>query len=61
MGKTRSVPVANGSNVKVGDVLVELDATELKSDEDAAASGLESYQGEIVRRDAVLAEVAAWQ
>jgi hemolysin D len=61
LGKTRKVPVANGSNVRAGDVLVELDAMELKSDKDAAASSLESYQGEIVRRDAVLAEVAAWQ
>jgi hemolysin D len=61
MGKTTAVPVANGSKVKAGDVLVELDATELRSDEDAAAVGLQGYQGEIVRRDAVLAVANAWR
>ncbi|MGA1802214.1 HlyD family type I secretion periplasmic adaptor subunit [Rhizobium sp. HT1-10] len=61
MGKTRSVPVTNGSEVKAGDILVELDATELQSDELAASSSLASYRGELVRRNAVLAVAAKWQ
>jgi hemolysin D len=61
MGKTTSVPVQNGSPVKTGDILVQLDPTELQSDEDAARSSLVSYQSEVARRRAVLDVAQTWQ
>ena len=61
VGKVRSIPVVNGSRVKVGDVVVQLDDTELRSDEEAIAVNLQAYRGEMVRRNAVLATVGQWQ
>ncbi len=61
VGKTRSIPVLNGSRVKAGDIVVQLDDTELKSDEDAIAVNLQAYRGEMVRRKAVLATVELWR
>ncbi|NTG84520.1 HlyD family type I secretion periplasmic adaptor subunit [Rhizobium rhizogenes] len=61
VGKTKAVPVVNGSRVKAGEVLVELDDTELKADEDGLAINLQAFRGEIVRREAVLATVAEWR
>ncbi|WFU04666.1 HlyD family type I secretion periplasmic adaptor subunit (plasmid) [Rhizobium sp. CB3171] len=61
VGKTRSIPVVNGSKVKAGDVVVYLDDTELKSDEEAISVNLQAYRGEMVRRTAVLATVEHWQ
>jgi len=61
VGKTRSIPVTNGSHVKAGDVVVQLDDTELNSDEEAMAVNFQAYRGEMVRRKAVLATVEQWQ
>jgi hemolysin D len=61
VGKTRSIPVINGSRVKAGDVVVQLDDTELNSDEQAMAVNFQAYRGEMVRRKAVLATVEQWQ
>ena len=61
VGKTRSVPVTNGSRVKAGDVVVQLDDTELSSDEEAMAVNLQAYRGEMIRRKAVLATVEHWR
>ena len=61
VGKTRSIPVTNGSHVKAGDIVVQLDDTELKSDEEAMAVNLQAYRGEMIRRKAVLATVEQWR
>jgi hemolysin D len=61
MGKTTSVPVINGSRVMVGDRLVVLDETELKSDEDGVSTELEASNAEVARRKAVVATVRRWQ
>jgi hemolysin D len=60
-GRTTSVPVANGSRIKIGDPLVELDQTELKSDEDGVITELEASNAEVARRDAVISAVHQWQ
>ncbi|UWU23036.1 HlyD family type I secretion periplasmic adaptor subunit [Rhizobium sp. CB3060] len=60
VGKTRSIPVVNGSKVKAGDVVVELDDTELKSDEEALTVNLHALRAEIARRNIALALVRSW-
>ncbi|WP_157814300.1 hypothetical protein [Rhizobium sullae] len=48
-GKTTSVSVSNGSpGFTAGDLLVELDETELKSDEDVVLTELEALSAEVV-------------
>ncbi len=61
VGKVRSIPVTNGSRVKAGDTVVQLDDTELRSDEEAISVNLQAYRGEMVRRKAVLTVVEQWQ
>lgn len=53
-GKTRSVPVANGQEVKAGDLLVDLDDTELRADADMLSIGLAALRADISRRDHAL-------
>jgi hemolysin D len=60
-GKTTSVPVANGSLVKVGDVLVQLDGTELRSDEDGVLTELEASSAEAKRRWAAVDAARQWR
>lgn len=60
-GKTISVPVTNGARVKAGDLLVELDETELKSDEDGVLTELEALGAEVSRRMAAVAAALQWQ
>jgi hemolysin D len=60
VGKTKSIPVVNGTRVKAGDVVVDLDDTELKSDEDAMTSSIQAFHGEVARREAVLSTVRDW-
>ncbi|MFS8110943.1 HlyD family type I secretion periplasmic adaptor subunit [Rhizobium jaguaris] len=60
VGKTRSIPVVNGSKVKAGNVVVELDDTELKSDEEALTVNLHALRAEIARRHMALALVKNW-
>lgn len=61
VGKVRSIPVVNGSKVRAGDIVVQLDDTELRSDEEAISINLQAYRGEMVRRRAVLATVELWR
>jgi hemolysin D len=61
MGKTKSVPVSNGMRVKAGDILVELDDTENKAEENGILAGLQAHQAEVIRREAVLATLSHWQ
>nr|WP_234896050.1 HlyD family type I secretion periplasmic adaptor subunit [Sinorhizobium medicae] len=53
-GKTRSVPVANGQQVKAGDLLVDLDDTELRAEADMLSIGLAALRADISRRDHAL-------
>jgi hemolysin D len=59
-GKTKSIPVVNGSHVKAGDVVVDLDDTGLRSDEDAMTVSIVALHGEVARRKAVLGTVRGW-
>ena len=61
MGKTRAVPVSNGMSVKAGDILVELDDTEIKAEENGALASLQAYRAEVSRRGAVLGTIGDWQ
>ncbi len=54
-GTVRAVHVANGSRVRAGDVLVELDPTEALADLTAKSGQLESAEAELARRDAEVA------
>ncbi|MGN8019788.1 HlyD family type I secretion periplasmic adaptor subunit [Phyllobacterium sp. 22229] len=61
LGRTKTVQVTNGSQVKAGDMLVALDDTEIKSEETAFAVSLQAFRAEVTRREAVLATVTEWQ
>lgn len=61
MGKTRAVPVSNGMDVKAGDILIELDDTEIKAEETGLVASLAAFRAEVSRREAVLSTVAGWQ
>ncbi|MCO6178444.1 HlyD family type I secretion periplasmic adaptor subunit [Ciceribacter sp. RN22] len=54
-GRVRSIPVSNGQQVKAGDLLVDLDNTELKAEVDLIAVGIAALKAEILRRDKALA------
>lgn len=54
-GKVKAVHVGNGAHVKAGDVLVELDATAVLSEERELATRLAAVQAEITRRRAAIA------
>jgi membrane fusion protein, hemolysin D len=54
LGKVVSILVKNGSQVKQGDVLVELDPTETAADSEAYAHDLESAAAEADRRRAAI-------
>lgn len=60
LGKTKSVPVSNGDHVKVGSILVELDDTEIRAEENGALASLQAYRAEVTRRTAVLQTIAGW-
>ncbi|MGQ5720580.1 HlyD family type I secretion periplasmic adaptor subunit [Pseudochrobactrum asaccharolyticum] len=60
-GKTKSVPVMNGMQVKSGDMLIELDDTEIRAEEIAAIAGLNAFKAEVARREAVLSVISDWQ
>lgn len=61
MGKTKAVPVSNGAKVKKGDIIVELDETELGAEEGQLRSNLNAFRAELIRRTAELAIVANWR
>lgn len=60
VGKVRSIPVTNGSRVRAGDIVVLLDDTELKSDEEAISVNLQALRAEVARREAALSTVRNW-
>ncbi len=60
-GKTAAIPVANGSKVKAGDIVVELDPTETRAEVDALLASLRSLRAEVTRRTTARAQVEAWQ
>lgn len=49
-GKIKAVNVENGSRVKAGDVLIELDPTEAEAEREAQVREFESLEAEIARR-----------
>jgi hemolysin D len=49
-GRVRSVLIQNGSAVKAGEILLELDATETTAELQAQSANLESLEAEIARR-----------
>ncbi|MFF9550748.1 HlyD family type I secretion periplasmic adaptor subunit [Methylobacterium fujisawaense] len=51
-GRVNRLLVENGSRVQAGDLVAELDATEITAERDAAAQNLASAEAEIVRRRA---------
>ena len=58
-GRVEDIRVANGSLVKAGDVLVELDRSAAEADVRAAEAELSSAQAEILRRKTALAAAEA--
>lgn len=60
-GRVGSINVINGTRVKRGDVLLELDAGDARSDETALAGSLASLRGEIARRRTLLDTIESWQ
>jgi hemolysin D len=49
-GKIASIAVKNGSRVKAGDLLLELDPTEARADADASKEALDASLAEVARR-----------
>lgn len=58
IGKVVAIHVQNGSRVKAGDVLIELDATEATAERDAQARDLEAANAEAARRKTAIAAAA---
>ena len=54
-GKVQALPVSNGSRVKAGDVVVQLDPSEAEADLRGSRVALASYRAEALRRAAVIA------
>ncbi|SFD64584.1 hemolysin D [Bosea sp. CRIB-10] len=54
-GRVQAIYVTNGSHVKAGDLLIELDPTEAEADRTAAVQELQAIDAEIIRRNAALA------
>lgn len=60
-GRVKAVAVTNGTYVRAGDVIVELDDAEPKAEETAARAKLNAYRAELVRRSAVLEQLGRWK
>jgi hemolysin D len=58
-GRVEDIRVANGSLVKAGDVLIELDRASAKADVEGARAELSSARAEILRRKAALVAAQA--
>lgn len=56
-GRIKTIAVENGTKVKAGDILLELDPTDANAERDAAAADLEALDAEIPRRKAGIATV----
>lgn len=59
VGRVSEIAVQNGSIVKAGDLLVQLDATQSEADRAAAAADLQSLHAEIARRTTEIVDVQA--
>ncbi len=59
VGRVSEIAVQNGSIVKAGDLLVQLDATQSEADRAAAAAELQSLHAEIARRTTEIVDVQA--
>lgn len=57
-GKVTAIHVANGSRVSAGQVLLELDSTEVTADREAQARDLEAASAEAARRKAAIVAAA---
>ncbi|MFI5015377.1 MAG: HlyD family type I secretion periplasmic adaptor subunit [Hyphomicrobiales bacterium] len=60
-GKVAAIHVENGSRVKAGDVLIELDPTDSDADRQAQQSALEAASAEAARRGAAIAAARSGQ
>jgi hemolysin D len=60
-GKVAAILVENGSRVKAGDLLVELDPTVALAESEAQARDLEAAKAEIARRQAAIAAAVSGQ
>ncbi|MFD1199961.1 HlyD family type I secretion periplasmic adaptor subunit, partial [Brucella gallinifaecis] len=60
-GRAKAVAVTNGTHVKAGDIIVELDDTETKAEETAKLARLNAYKAELVRRNAVINQLNVWK
>jgi len=60
-GKTLSIEAANGETVKAGDVLLQLDETEIRAERAALVASLAAHRAEILRRRAVVAVIGRWR
>jgi hemolysin D len=58
-GKVKAVLVSNGSQVKAGEMLVELDPTDALAERDALSRLVENFDAEIPRRRAAIAYVTS--
>ena len=59
VGRVQAIAVSNGSIVKAGDLLVQLDSTQSDADRDAARAELQSLHAEIARRTTEIVDVQA--
>ena len=57
VGRVLAIPVQNGSIVKAGDLLVQLDATQSEADRSSAQQELQSLHAEIARRTTQIVDV----
>ncbi|MGE8131478.1 HlyD family type I secretion periplasmic adaptor subunit [Methylobacterium sp. NPDC080182] len=58
-GRIKRVTVENGSHVEAGDLLAELDSTEIQAERDSVRADLMGTEAEIIRRQAALRAAAA--
>ncbi|WP_235694286.1 HlyD family type I secretion periplasmic adaptor subunit [Brucella intermedia] len=60
-GRTSAVAVTNGTHVRAGDIIVELDDGEVKAEETATRAKLNAYRAELARRNAVIDQLTVWK
>lgn len=60
-GKTKGISVRNGDFVKAGDVIVELDDTEIVADVTAKLARVHALTAEISRRNSFVTALEAWK
>jgi hemolysin D len=60
-GRVQRIAVADGSHVKAGDVVIELDQTATKAELESASASFAAYRAEALRRSAAVAAAEAQQ